>query len=84
MRALPIAVIALLALPSLEAFAQERRKQRSPERQAQREICQQEARRTYKVKSRTAVNSPEVKAGMKSARKAYIRDCMQRTKAAGG
>ncbi|WP_230534236.1 hypothetical protein [Microvirga roseola] len=76
-----IAVILTAGL-SLPASAQERRKPLSPEREAQRELCRQESRRAYKVRGNGVTRSEALHASMREARRAYVRACMQRARAA--
>jgi len=82
MRALLIVAIAAVGLPSLEASAQERGRQRSPEREAQRQICRQEARLAYRVRDNGVTRSAAVQDSVKAARRDYVRNCMRQSKAA--
>jgi hypothetical protein len=80
MRILALTTFVVAAIISTGLSAQDQRRPRSPEREAQREVCRQEARKIHRVRSRSANHGEEVRARVKGDRKAYIRDCMQRTR----
>ena len=76
MRVLSLIALAATALVAQEAFAQQRTRERSPEREAQHEICREESRRALKAYGPTVADRERTR----EYRRAYVRDCMRRTR----
>ena len=77
MRLLPILTFAILAVAAPEASAQQRNRERSPERQAQHDVCREEAGRVYRGQGG---RNEQDRLRMQEMRRAYVRDCMQKTR----
>jgi hypothetical protein len=78
MRAILIAAVAFTVTLSVDASAQSRNRQFSPEQEAIREACRQEARRVHRISRRNTRATEADQARIREFRREYRRECMMR------